>query len=148
MTVNCLRLNMEVGKFTWEKSRGSDAWVREKLDHGFASISWWSKFPFYNLRVLHTSVSDHEPLLLNFYKVETSKKSFRFRFENVWLREPTFVNEVKEMWAALPNIHLLFKLLEVSSFIARWGRTFFHKFRENVKQQKANLDRLVDRTDA
>lgn len=32
--------------------------------------------------------------------------------------------------------------------MARWGRTFFHKFREKVKHQKAIIERLFDRVDA
>lgn len=41
-------LNLNGGKFTWEKSRGTSVWVREKLDRGFATKSWYDKFPMYN----------------------------------------------------------------------------------------------------
>lgn len=44
-------------------------------------------------------------------------------------------------------LHLLPKLIYVSSFMARWGRTFFPKFREKVKKQKAILVDLVNRVD-
>lgn len=43
--------------------------------------------------------------------------------------------------------HLIPKQSEVSSFMARWGRSFFHKFREKFKVHKINLDRLADYTD-
>lgn len=140
-------LHLSGGTFTWERSRGTEAWVREKLDRGFATDSWWRKFPLHELRVAHTSVSDHEPLVLEFLRVNMEKKVFRFRFENMWLKEPEFTKEVTDTWSALPPIHLLPKLLELSSFMACWGRTFFHKFREKIKYHKANLDRLVDCTD-
>lgn len=39
------------------------------------------------------------------------------------------------------------KLFVVSSFMARWGKSFFHKFREKLKLHKANLSRMVDCTD-
>lgn len=65
----------------------------------------------------------------------------------MWLSDKNFVKEVTEVWRALPPIHLLPKLLEVSSFMARWGKTFFHKFRKKIKEHKANLDKLVDCTD-
>lgn len=31
--------------------------------------------------------------------------------------------------------------------MAKWGRDFFHKFREKVKKQKELLNALVNRTD-
>ncbi|XP_074325673.1 uncharacterized protein LOC141663760 [Apium graveolens] len=136
--------SMSGGKFTWEKSRGSNAWVREKLDRGFANFTWWNKFPMYSLKVFHTSVSDHEPILLEFFKADISKKTFRFRFENMWLRDPNFVKEVSDVWKTIPILHLLPKLFEISSFMACWGRSFFHKFREKVKEHKAVINRVVD----
>lgn len=66
------------GKFTWEKSRGTHAWVREKLDRGFATLNWWTKFPIHSLNVIRTSVSDHDPLLLELFKVDVRKRTFSF----------------------------------------------------------------------
>lgn len=40
---------------------------------------------------------------------------------------------------------MLPKLISISSFMAKWGRHFFHKFREKVKVQKALIDVLVKR---
>lgn len=37
---NISELSMCGEKFTWEKSRGTSTWVREKLDRGFANSSW------------------------------------------------------------------------------------------------------------
>lgn len=51
------------------------------------------------------------------------------------------------MWKSLPFVHLLPKLVEVSSFIARWGRSFFHKFKEKVKKHKYKMASLADLTD-
>lgn len=135
------------GKFTWERSQGSDASVREKLDRAFASTSWWLKFPLCHLKVLHTAASDHEPLLLDLLRVDIPMRTFRFRFENMWLREPSFIEEVSKTWRELPKSHLLPKLFVVSLFMARWGKSFFHKFREKLKNHKANISRLVDCTD-
>ncbi|KAL8148089.1 hypothetical protein AgCh_005434 [Apium graveolens] len=114
---NLSELHMCGGKYTWEKSRGTNNWVREKLDRCFATLSWLNKFPLNNLKQLHTSISDHEPLLVELFKADIAKKMFRFKFENIWLKDSNFVKE---------------------------GRSFFHKFREEVKDHKANMDRLVD----
>lgn len=98
--------------------------------------------------MIPTSKSDHDPILLNLLKVEISHRKFRFRFENIWLREPNFVAEVKDFWKTIPPVHLLPKLFEVSSYMARWGRDFFHKFKEKIKEQKSTMERLADKEDS
>lgn len=50
-------------------------------------------------------------------------------------------------WKSLPPGHLFPKLISVSSFMAKWGRNFFHKFREKVMHQKAAIDTLKNRED-
>lgn len=79
--------------------------------------------------------------------MDISSRKFRFRFENIWLKEPDFILEVKNFWKSIPVAHLIPKLAEVSTFMARWGRTFFHKFKEKIKLQKSVIDVLADRTD-
>ncbi|KAL8146232.1 hypothetical protein AgCh_004104 [Apium graveolens] len=38
--------------FTWEKSRGTEAWIQERLDRGFASDEWRRWFPNAEVRVI------------------------------------------------------------------------------------------------
>lgn len=47
----------------------------------------------------------------------------------------------------MPAVNILPKLISVSSFMARWGRNFFHKFRDKVKKQKEIVARFSNRTD-
>ncbi|XP_074323028.1 uncharacterized protein LOC141659976 [Apium graveolens] len=135
------------GEFTWEKSKGSPNWVRERLDRAFANSEWWQKFPLYKLTVAHVIKSDHDPIIMEPICINHSRKQFRFKFENTWLSEPNFKKEVTEYWKSLPVMHMLPKLLSASSFLAKWGRNFFHKFRDKVKKQKEALDMLKDRID-
>lgn len=87
-----------------------------------------------NLKVINTSCSDHDLIQLELFHAEISKRKFKFRFENIWLKEPNFVVEVTEAWNNIPSSHLLLKLIEMSSFMDRLGKSFFHKFREKVKE--------------
>lgn len=135
------------GDFTWEKSKGSPNWVRERLDRAFAENSWWQKFPLCKLTVTHAIYSDHDPIILELLDMSYSRKQFRFRFENIWLKEPLFHEEVSSYWQGIPTIFLLPKLISVSSFMAKWVRNFFHKFRDKVKKQKEILNALVNRSD-
>ncbi|XP_074352652.1 uncharacterized protein LOC141691795 [Apium graveolens] len=95
----------------------------------------------------HTVSSDHEPIELNLVDTLVSRKQFRFRFENSWLKEPSFKAEVKGFWKALLATHILPKLIFVSFFMSKWGRNFFHKFKDKVKCQKEVLNVLKDHED-
>lgn len=140
-------VDLKGGCFTWEKSKGTTEWVRERLDRAFANDSWWQMFLLCTLMIFHAVVSDHEPIKLELVNTSLSKKQFRFKFENTWLKEESFYADVVKHWKNLPTIHLLPKLISVSSYMAKWGRTFFHKFRDKVIKQKAIIDQLKNRED-
>lgn len=141
-------IDLQGGKFTWEKSRGTANWVKERLDRSFAMREWLHMFPLCKLSVIHVPVSDHDPLLLDIISVDFSRKQFRFRFEDTWLQEPNFRKKTTDFWLDLSPSHILPKLIYVSNFMARWGRNFFHKFRDKVKKQKELLSSLVNRVDS
>lgn len=142
-----VELDLTGGNYTWEKSRGTTNWVREKLDRAFANNAWWNQFPLCKHSVSHTITSDHDPIKLELMCVGFSKRQFRFKIENTWLKEKEFHKDVASFWKDLPPTHLLPKLLSISSFMAKWGRTFFHKFRDKVKRQKEIINSLVDCVD-
>ena len=54
---------------------------------------------------------------------------------------------MSNFWRNLPPMHLLRKLIEVSKYMAKWGRGFFHKFREKVIRQEEIIDSLKNRED-
>ena len=118
--------------------------VRERIDRAFATASWWQKFPLCNLSVHHTICSDHEPIQIDLCSMSHSKKSFRFRFENTWLKEENFHSEVVAYWKSIAPMHFLSKLLDISSFMNKWGRNFFNKFREKIRKQKEELKSYED----
>ncbi|XP_074367335.1 uncharacterized protein LOC141707840 [Apium graveolens] len=109
----------------------------------FASASWWSKFPLCQLKVLRTSIPDHEPIYLELIQLDISVKKFRFHFE----KEPCLFANVTKAWNNIPFVHLLPKLIQLSSFRERWGRNFFHKFKDKVKEHKHTLDLLSEKID-
>lgn len=91
------------GEFTWEKSKGSDNWVRERLDRAFADMLWWRKFFLCKLTLSHVIKYDHDPIVLEPVNVNVSRKQFRFRFENMWLNERSFKEEVSKFWCNIPK---------------------------------------------
>lgn len=47
--------------FTWERSRGTDRWVQERLDRGMATQQCVEMFPLVEVKVLDVTTSDHLP---------------------------------------------------------------------------------------
>lgn len=137
-----VELDLKGVNYTWEKSRGSSNWVRERLDRAFATVNWWQIFSLCNLTVHHTICSDHEPINLEFFSTAHSRN--QFRFENTWLRENSFSEKVASFWRTLDHSHLMPKLNSVSLFMAKWGRNFFHKFRDKIKKQKVVLESFAE----
>lgn len=142
-----IEVDLKGGDFTWEKSKGTTNWVQERLDRSFTNSDWWIKFPLCTLTVFHATVSDHEPIKLELVNTKIPSKQFRFRFENTWLKESSFHEEVSNFWHNLSSMHLLPKLIEVSKYMAKWGRGFFHKLREKIIRQKEVIDLLKNRED-
>lgn len=139
-----VELDLEGGNYTWEKSRGTENWVRERLDRAFASNARWHIFPLCKLSVHHAICSDHEPIQLDLCNLSHSKRQFRFRFENVWLKEESFREEVSSFWRGLSPVLLLTKLIDISSFMQKWGTNFFNKFWEKIREQKIVLEVYMD----
>lgn len=140
-------MDLTGGNFTWEKSKGKPNWVKERLDRAFATEEWWKKFPLCTLKVSHATCSDHEPIQISLYDTSVSRKQFRFRFENAWLKEPSFKEETIRAWKEIPVMNIIPKLISLSKFMLKWGRRFFHKFRDKVKQQKEVLVSFLSRED-
>lgn len=139
-----IELDLAGGRFTWEKSRGSSNWIRERLDRAFASEAWWTLFPLCNLTVITQRVQIMTPSSSIFLALLTQRSSFIFRFENAWLKEESFTADVSKTWRDLYPSLLLPKLLSVTSFMAKWDRNFFHKFRNKIKKKKEEFAMLVN----
>lgn len=72
-------------KYTWEKSRGQQNWVQERLDRGAANQGCSDLFPLAEVWVIDIATSDHLPLFLSLNRKTYTSKGRRFCFENVWL---------------------------------------------------------------
>ncbi|XP_074327890.1 uncharacterized protein LOC141665806 [Apium graveolens] len=131
-----IEIDLQGGKFTWEKSRGSSGWVKERLDRAFASRSWLHLFPLSKLSIIRTPVSDHDLILLDLYSVAFTRKEFRFRFENTWLQEANFHKETTEYWLSLDPSHIISKLVSVSTSTRR--KTNHIPFLENDRGSQVN----------
>ncbi|PHT41081.1 hypothetical protein CQW23_19935 [Capsicum baccatum] len=86
-------------KFTWERGRGTEKWVSEKLDRALATTNWHAMFSKAMLYHMETACSDH----MTFFFISLSIRIIRyslvkFHFENSWLRETDVKEAVEEGW--------------------------------------------------
>lgn len=69
-----IEIDLQGGNFTWEKSCGTNYWVKERLDKAFASRSWLHSFPLCKLSVIRTLVSDHDLIMMDLFSVAFTRK--------------------------------------------------------------------------
>ncbi|XP_074323065.1 uncharacterized protein LOC141660009 [Apium graveolens] len=108
-------------KFTWEKSRGTNGWVQERLDRGVATQSWRRLFPDAVVRVLDVAPSDHLPLSLQLNKQVYAPKAKRFRFENTWIREQDCWNVIKSSWETTAGKDIMHRIQFCCLKLEEWG---------------------------
>ena len=83
-------------RFTW--TNRSPVWqstIKERLDRGLGNADWTLLFPATKVHHLSRVKSDHCPILLNTDPLE-QKPPKPFRFEQMWLTDPTFPSLVED----------------------------------------------------
>ncbi|KAK7860842.1 hypothetical protein CFP56_029281, partial [Quercus suber] len=100
-------------EFTWHrKRRGELVW--ERFDRGVANYEWLNRFPTGRVHHLHYFTSDHRPLLLALNLNGESHKWRRkpFRFEAMWLMDPSCGETVSRAWAHQTKGTSMFQAIE------------------------------------
>ncbi|XP_074328042.1 uncharacterized protein LOC141665954 [Apium graveolens] len=108
-------------KFTWERSRGSNFWIQERLDRGVANQKWRELFPEAEVEVIEVATSDHLPLYLQLNRRVYMPKEKKFRFENIWVREKECRNIVKHGWEAGETRDIVHKIKSCGEKLQEWG---------------------------
>lgn len=134
-------------KYTWDKSRGTDNWIQERLDRGLATQEWSNLFPSAEVHVLEVAPSDHLPLYLQLNKRVYLPRSKRFKFENVWLKEKDCVNMVKENWSYMEDHEILEKLQYVCLKLEEWGGGIGQEYKQKMKNCRVQLRKFRSRRD-
>ncbi|KAG5608464.1 hypothetical protein H5410_019745 [Solanum commersonii] len=85
-------------KYTWWNGRTYDACIFKRLDRIFCNDQLQNIFPVLKVEQLTRSGSDHTPLSITF-KTTNEKVYKPFRFLNLWLREESFIEVVRNHWS-------------------------------------------------
>uniref|UniRef100_A0A803Q5L9 CCHC-type domain-containing protein n=1 Tax=Cannabis sativa TaxID=3483 RepID=A0A803Q5L9_CANSA len=134
--------------YTWEMGRGTSNWIEVRIDRALVSQSWIESFPLAKLMNLEVSTSDHCPIQVVFDvgpKVVGRKK---FRFENLWLREPACLQLVKDTWELLSGSSVMEKINYCGEKLLVWGKDYSRNFKERIQGCKAEVRRWKKGRDA
>jgi hypothetical protein len=89
-----LELPLKGRRFTWSNMQATP--LMEQLDWFFTTCEWTLRFPNTMVFPLSKSTSYHTPCVVS---ISTSiPKAKIFRFENIWLDQPGFMDVVKRAW--------------------------------------------------
>ena len=83
--------------FTWTNKRKGFAHIKERLDKAVGNAEWRIEFPDVMIQVLSAVGSNHSPLLLTLNS-KGPKVCRPFRFFNMWLRDKSCLDLIKNSW--------------------------------------------------
>ena len=132
-------------KFTWERFRGTDRWVVERLDRGLANKAWSELFPNAEVRVHEVSTSDHMPLCLQLNKQVYMPCGKRYRFENMWIQEKEFWNIVQECWNSEGTNELMSRLAMCCLRLEEWGGGLIKNLKSKLSNYRKEMKSLRSR---
>ncbi|KAM6544338.1 hypothetical protein CsatB_008785 [Cannabis sativa] len=118
--------------FTWERGRGTNHWIKVRLDRGLANLAWLNMFTSVKLHNLEISTSDHTLILM--VMVPTTGHNFvkQFRFEN-------FCGEKLADWGKEVTGNFKERLKKCKNELQRWKLGRDEVSVANYKQPKRNL---------
>ena len=84
-------LPLQGDTFTWSNDR--EVATKARLDRFLFSADWEDKFPTVSQRRMSRLCSDHFPIVLRGGSFQ--RGCMPFRFENMWLKDESFVDRVR-----------------------------------------------------
>lgn len=134
-------------KFTWERARGTEGWIQERLDRGLSTKEWLELFPDAEVRVLEVSISDHMPLYLQLNRKIYVPKDKRFHFENMWIQEKDCRNIIEDCWKNGDSNDLLEKMARCCARLEEWGGGMLREMKLRIVNCRKEMQRLRSRRD-
>ncbi|XP_074360858.1 uncharacterized protein LOC141701117 [Apium graveolens] len=95
--------------FTWDRSRGTDKWVQERLDRG----------------MLHRKVFE--------------KRRRRFKFENIWIGERECRDIVQECWRQDGERDLMEKIMSCSLKLEEWSGGLIREMKVQIGKYRKEM---------
>ena len=138
---NLMDVHPNNGAFTWTNKRSGFTNIAACLDRFLLYKDWKLTCSNISSDILNLPGSDHFPIFLSFNcNNKCSDQHFHssFKFESMWLRHPSFLQNIQKWWNEVPlegqKMHqFAMKLKYIKSQIQIWNQKFF----KNVFKKKA-----------
>lgn len=150
---NCL---MKVGlndlkwwgtKFTWWNKQAVHEKIECKFDRVLMNNSWLSLFPCSETNFLLSGISDHAPSITTVGRTLGGKPK-PFKFFDMWIEHPTFLDVVKDSWMIYVDGNPLFqvvqKLKATEARLKEWNRIIFSMIDPQLKHAREELYKIQD----
>lgn len=144
---NLMDLGFTGDKYTWEKFRGTNNWIQERLDRGVATQAWCALFPDADVKVLEVAPSDHLPLSLQLNMRVYVPKAKQFRFENFWIKEKDCLNVVKNRWESTVGDDIMSRIQFCCIKLEEWGGGMKQEFKIKLDDCRKRLKHLRSKRD-
>ena len=130
-------------KFTWAKHYVDGHSIRIRLDRCMATNSWFQKFLQTRIHHLSCMSSDHSPLLINLSGFPKPRRKRCFKFEKMWLSDPSYGETVEEVWNSTrglnPSLAILKKVAKCEKELIWWNKHKFGHVRRELEIKKGQL---------
>lgn len=132
--------------YTWDNRQQGGHNIKVRLDRAFANASFEDLFK--KIRVVHeqTTESDHCCLVIECSRSNQGKgrRRRRFRYENMWRRDPSYLWLVKESWGDANHIQsmqqLQTKLGNMRASFQDWEASVFGSIRKELGSLRRDLE--------
>lgn len=118
---------------TWERGRGTNAWMEVRLDRVLTNEEWLKLFPLAKLYNTKGVPSNHNLILLVPRRFTGSHSNRKFKFENAWLCGPLYQQLVKDTWKEQDESDILQKVYKCGEKLEVWGREVTGNFNKRIR---------------
>ncbi|KAL2939352.1 hypothetical protein RDABS01_000184, partial [Bienertia sinuspersici] len=133
-------------EYTWSNGRSGTDNIQERLDRFLANKLWRGTFPGSFVNHLPKRKFDHLPIILNIRgprnRVKEKNKVKLFRFEEMWLKELSCEDIVKQSWNI--NADCRTKLNATTLNLKAWSRETFGNGTKELKDCRNKMEELME----
>ena len=146
-----MNLGFHIPRFTWTNK--NPIWscnIKECLNRGLGNAEWKIHFPTTKIHHLPRTQSDHCPILLDI-NPSNCRLPKHFKFEQMWLTNPSFSHLVKQSWTsseALPSFSSSLsrfpqRLIFLTCSIIEWNKNIFGNLFQRKKPSFSQASRYL-----